>query len=62
MQLKAITRKDCVDVYCGCTFFSDFQMHDYSLDMWMFNLIIMTTLTINKATCLYNPNQLDHLD
>ena len=25
MQLKAITREDCVDAYCGCTFFSIFD-------------------------------------
>ena len=24
MQLKAITREDCVDAYCGCSFFSVF--------------------------------------
>ena len=40
MQLKAITREDCVDACCGCTFFSGFWMHAYSLDMWMFNFII----------------------
>ena len=51
MQLKAITREDCVDAYCGCTFFSGFWMYAYSLDMWMFNFIIHEHINyINKAT------------
>ena len=28
MQLKAITREDCVDAYCGCYFFSVFGCMD----------------------------------
>ena len=39
---------------CGCLLWMLFLfciwMHGYSLDMWMFNLIKLTTLTINKAT------------
>ena len=28
MQLKAITREDCVDAYCGCSFFFVFGCMD----------------------------------
>ena len=49
MQLKAITREDVWMLIMDAFSFL-FFMHDYSLDMWMFNLINITILTINKAT------------
>ena len=37
-------------------------MHDYSLDMWMYNIIIMTTLTLIRQNDDTTLTKLDHLD
>ena len=36
----------CVDALFWLHFFFLVWMHDYSLDLWMYNIIIMTTLTL----------------
>ena len=46
MQLKAITREDYVWMINLVVLSFLVWMHDYCLDMWMSNLIIMTTLTL----------------
>ena len=46
MQLKAITREDYVWMLNLVALSFLVWMHDYSLDMWMYNIIIMTTLTL----------------
>ena len=39
-----------------------FWMHDYSLDMWIYNIIIMTTLTLIRQRDYTTLTKLDHLD
>ena len=46
MQLKAITREDYVWMLNLVALSFLVWMHDYSLNMWMYNIIIMTTLTL----------------
>ena len=46
MQLKAITREDYVWMLNLVALSFLVWMHDYSLDIWMYNIIIMATLTL----------------
>ena len=46
MQLKAITREDYMWILNLVALSFLVWMHDYSLDMWMYNFIITTTLTL----------------
>ena len=62
MQLKAITREDYVWMLNLVVLSFLVWMHDYSLDMWMYNIIIMTTLTLIRQRDYTALTKLDHLD